>query len=116
MELLNNIKFNYEYKGKQKDTDTWEHHSYVVTLEHNGKKENFPWKQGLLVESDPTLEDVMEALLLDIHYYEEDIYSLFEDEEEAKRIIKELEEQRFKMEELFTDEELGDLTEYFEEI
>ena len=37
------------------------------------------------IYEEPELESILENLMLDIHYYEEDIYSMYEDEEQAKK-------------------------------
>lgn len=111
--LLNTIEMDFEYNGVQFE-DGWEHNAYTVELTHNGVTEEFDWKQGMGIYEEPELESILESLMLDIHYYEEDIYSMYEDEEQAEKIIEQLKEQTTKVNKLFTDEEQADLVEYFE--
>ncbi|ARM69295.1 hypothetical protein vBSauClo6_154 [Staphylococcus phage vB_Sau_Clo6] len=111
--LLNTIEMDFEYNGVQFEGN-WKHNAYTVELTHNGVTEEFDWKQGMGIYEEPELERILESLMLDIHYYEEDIYSMYEDEEQAEKIIEQLKGQTKKVNKLFTDEEQGELVEYFE--
>ncbi|XWX32568.1 hypothetical protein LCFBJUUZ_CDS0109 [Staphylococcus phage PG-2021_76] len=109
---LENIEFGYTHKGMQIE-DNWKHELYTVEITHNDVTEYFDWKQGLGIQEEPTLENVLECLILDLNYYEEDIYSLYEDEEQAEKIIKALKKQNKKMNYLFTEEEQAQLYDLF---
>ena len=115
MNILNNIEFNYTYEGL-KIEDGWEHNAYTVKITNNGITEKFNWSQGLGIENDPILEDVMECLIMDLNYYDEDIYSLYDEEYQAEKIIKELEKQNNKMNNLFSENEQAEIYDYFNDI
>ena len=115
MNILNNIEFNYIYEGLEIE-DGWEHNAYTVEITNNGITEKFNWRQGLGIENDPILEDVMECLIMDLNYYDEDIYSLYDEEYQAEKIIKELEKQNNKMNNLFSENELTKIYDYFIDI
>ena len=115
MNILNNIEFNYIYEGLEIE-DGWEHNAYTVEITNNGITEKFNWRQGLGIENDPIIEDVMESLIMDLYYYDEDIYSLYDEEYQADKIIKELEKQNNKMNNLFSENELTKIYDYFIDI
>ena len=115
MNILNNIEFNYTYEGLEIE-DGWEHNAYTVEITNNGITEKFNWRQGLGIENDPILEDVMECLIMDLNYYDEDIYSLYDEEYQAEKITKELEKQNNKMNNLFSKNELTKIYDYFIDI
>ena len=50
---------------------------------------------------------------MDLNYYDEDIYSLYDEEYQAEKIIKELEKQNNKMNNLFSENELTKIYDYF---
>ena len=116
MNILNNIEFNYTYEGLEIEDDWGEHNAYTVEITNNGITEKFNWRQGLGIENDPILEDVMECLIMDLNYYDEDIYSLYDEEYQAEKIIKELEKQNNKMNNLFSKNELTKIYDYFIDI
>ena len=113
MDILNNIEFNYTYEGLEIEDGWGEHNAYTVEITNNGITEKFNWRQGLGIENDPILEDVMECLIMDLNYYDEDIYSLYDEEYQAEKIIKELEKQNNKMNNLFSENELTKIYDYF---
>ena len=113
MNILNNIEFNYIYEGLEIEDGWGEHNAYTVEITNNGITEKFNWRQGLGIENDPILEDVMECLIMDLNYYDEDIYSLYDEEYQAEKIIKELEKQNNKMNNLFSENELTEIYDYF---
>ena len=115
MNILNNIEFNYTYEGL-KIEDGWEHNAYTVEITNNGITEKFNWRQGLGIENEPIIEDVMECLIMDLNYYDEDIYSLYDEEYQAEKIIKELKKQNNKMNNLFSENELTEIYDYFIDI
>ena len=114
MNILNNIEFNYIYEGLEIEDGWGEHNAYMVEITNNGITEKFNWRQGLGIENDPILEDVMECLIMDLNYYDEDIYSLYDEEYQAEKIIKELEKQNNKINNLFSENELIKIYDYFD--
>ena len=115
MNILNNIEFNYIYEGLEIE-DGWEHNAYTVEITNNRITEKFNWRQGLGIENDPILEDVMERLILDLYFDNEEIYSMYDEEEQAIKVIKELEKQNNKMNNLFSENELTKIYDYFIDI
>lgn len=113
MNILKNIEFNYTYEGLNTEEMWGEHNAYTVEISYNGVTEKFKWHQGLGIKKDPTLENVMECLIMDLNYYDEDIYSLYDEEYQAEKIIKELEKQNNKMNNLFSENELTEIYDYF---
>src|SRR5699024_6052580 len=112
MNILNNIEFNYTHEGLEIE-DGWEHNAYTVEITNNGNTEKFNWRQGVGIENDPIIEDVMECLIIDLNYYDEDIYSMYDDEGQAIKVIKELEKQNNKMNNLFSKNELTKIYDIF---
>ena len=49
----------------QRDEDGWEHHAYIVRLARGDNTMEVPWRQGLGITDDPTVEAVMESLASD---------------------------------------------------
>ena len=113
MNILNNIEFNYTYEGLEIE-DGWEHNAYMVEIKNNGITEKFNWRQGLGIENDPILEDVMECLIMDLYFDNEEIYSMYDEEYQAEKIIKELEKQNDKINNLFSENELTKIYDYFD--
>ena len=113
MNILNNIEFNYTYEGSEIE-DGWEHNAYTVEITNNGITEKFNWRQGLGIENDPIIEDVMECLIMDLNFDNEEIYSMYDEEYQAEKIIKELEKQNNKMNNLFSENELTKIYDYFD--
>ena len=116
MNILNNIEFNYIYEGLEIEDGWGEHNAYTVEITNNGITEKFNWRQGLGIENDPILEDVMECLIMDLNFDNEEIYSLYDEEYQAEKIIKELEKQNNKMNNLFSKNELTEIYDYFIDI
>lgn len=114
MNILKNIKFNYTYEGLKTEEGWGEHNAYTVEITNNGITEEFKWHQGLGIKEEPTLEDVMECLIMDIHYSDdEEIYSMYDNEKQARKVIKELEKQNKKMNNLFSENEQTEIYDYF---
>ena len=116
MNILNNIEFNYTYEGLKIEDGWGEHNAYTVEITNNGITEKFNWRQGLGIENDPILEDVMECLIMDLYFDNEEIYSMYDEEEQANKVIKELEKQNNKMNNLFSENELTKIYDYFIDI
>lgn len=112
MNILKNIEFNYIYEGLKTEKMWGEHNAYTVEISYNGVTEKFKWHQGLGIKEDPTLEDVMECLIMDLFFENEEIYSMY-DEEKARKVIKESEKQNNKMNNLFSENELTEIYDYF---
>lgn len=113
MNILNNIEFNYTYEGLEIE-DGWEHNAYTVEITNNGITEKFNWSQGLGIENDPIIEDVMECLIMEFNYSDDgEIYSMYDEEEQANKVIKELEKNNKKMNNLFSENELTEIYDYF---
>ena len=74
MNILNNIEFNYTYEGLEIEDGWGEHNAYTVEITNNGITEKFNWRQGLGIENDPIIEDVMECLIMDLNFDNEEIY------------------------------------------
>ena len=116
MNILNNIEFNYIYEGLEIEDGWGEHNAYTVEITNNGITEKFNWRQGLGIENDPIIEDVMECLIMDLNFDNEEIYSMYDEEEQANKVIKELEKQNNKMNNLFSENELTKIYDYFIDI
>lgn len=114
MNILKNIKFNYTYEGLNTEEGWGEHNAYTVELSYNGITEEFKWHQGLGIKEDPTIEDVMECLIMDLHFSDdEEIYSMYDDVRQARKVIKELEKNNRKMNNLFSESEQTEIYDYF---
>ncbi|WFG34124.1 hypothetical protein F10086_202 [Staphylococcus phage vB_SauM_JDF86] len=115
--LLNTIEMDFEYNGVQFEGN-WKHNAYTVELTHNGVTEEFDWKQGMGIEEDPNLNDILEGLLLDFRTDDMvimDIYEDDEDEEKAVSLIDQLTKQKDKMLNLFTEYEIMQLEDVINE-
>ena len=112
MNILNNIEFNYTYEGLEIENG-WEHNAYTVEIKNNGITEKFNWRQGLRIENDPIIKDVMECLIMDLYFDNEEIYLMYDEEEQANKVIKELEKQNNKINNLFSENELTKIYDYF---
>jgi hypothetical protein len=65
MITLKELTMDVEYKGEQVDSSGWEHHLYEVALHRDGRTMATPFKMGLALTEEPSLERVMECLFLD---------------------------------------------------
>lgn len=59
------VEFDWSAEGYFADETGWEFHKYTVTLTVGDVTESFTWRQGLGVESEPTVGDVLDALVMD---------------------------------------------------
>ncbi len=109
---LNTIEMNVEYLGT-KWVKGWEHNAYNVALTHNGVTEEFIWKQGLGIHKEPSLERVLEHLIKESYYYEEDIYDMYDDPEIAEKVIEQLKEEENKLNNLFSEYELEEFYSFY---
>ena len=112
MNILNNIEFNYTYEGLEIE-DGWEHNAYTVEITNNGITEKFNWRQGLGIENDPILEDVMECLIMDLNFDNEEIYSMYDEEEQANKVYQRIKKNNKKMNNLFSENEQTEIYDYF---
>lgn len=65
MTILDNIKMNAKYLGI-KTKDTWEHHSYKITLKYNNKAMTIDYSLGMAHDVNIVeLKSVMSSLLMD---------------------------------------------------
>lgn len=114
MNILKNIEFNYTYEGLNTEEMWGEHNAYTVEISYNGVTEKFKWHQGLGIKEDPTLKNVMECLIMDLHFSDDqEIFSMYDDEKQARKVIKELEKQNNKMNNLFSENEQTEIYDYF---
>lgn len=112
--LINAIEMDLKYNGLQFEGD-WEHNAYTIELTHNGVTETFDWKQGTGINEDPTLNDILENLLLDFRTDDNIIMDIYEDDEEAISVINQLTDQNDKLLNLFTEYEIMQLEDVINE-
>lgn len=69
------VTFDWTADGYQTDQTGWEHHAYTITLRrplpdhpalHTGL--DIPWRQGLGIDEEPTLDSVLWAVAADVQY------------------------------------------------
>jgi hypothetical protein len=87
------------------DGRDWWHNAYKVELRYQGRRAQFPWKQGEGITTDPTAADVLEAILSDCAGYDnsadfedwagQDGYDT--DSRTAERVYRAVEKQRAKV-------------------
>ena len=65
------VEFDWSSHGYQRDRDGWEHQSFTVTLTVGATTESFSWRQGLGIESEPEVGQVLSALVQDAYYGDE---------------------------------------------
>lgn len=67
------VSFDWSAEGYHRDTDGWEHQRFTVTLVYtprtDGATREFSttWRQGLGIDHEPRVGDVLESLALDIN-------------------------------------------------
>ena len=93
----------------RRDEEGWEHNSYTVELQYQGRTMRTPWKQGLEITDDPDATSVLESLFLDASGYDnaadfEDWagqYGYDEDSRKAEALYHEVGKQAGKLARLF---------------
>jgi hypothetical protein len=90
----------------------WRHFAYKVELRYQGRRAQFPWKQGEALTQAPTAADVLEAILSDCAGYDNarsfgewaEEYGYDTDSRKAEQTWKAVERQRAKVERLLGDD------------